>query len=81
MHKVFLDNTNTVDSIEWRHRGYTVQRNPRPIATQASFNEVSVSNYLIWRPYEDTSFAEAQTLDDARMAIEGDRNTAEGRHE
>lgn len=71
MHKVFNDYRNTIDSVEWRHKGYTVWMNPSPTACQSSTG-IWKSNYLIARPEEDSSFCEAHTLAEAKDTIEED---------
>ena len=81
MHRVIFDQLKTPDSCEWRHRGYVVRRNPTATGINLRNSHFQAINYFVYRPKASDVFAATETLDDARMAIEGDRNTAEGRHE
>ena len=71
MKKVFLDHFNTIDSVEWHHKGYVVYRNPSPSGYEVG-NRVCMTNYLVARPGKDTAEFECHSLADAKASIEED---------
>lgn len=72
MNKVFLDNLNTIDSIQWTRKGYTAYRNPSPFDVQLFDGKVWRNNYFVARPCEENSFSEVSTLEDAKHVIDED---------
>lgn len=64
MHAITLDNFNTPDSIEWRHRRYVVKRNGWPRGNGDLF--------LIWDRF-DQVVAEVPSLQSARRWIDAER--------
>ena len=63
MKKVILDSLNTLDSVEWQHKGYTVFLNYGP---------GNGEKYFICRPDQEKACLEAPTLALAAEVIEAD---------
>ena len=68
MRKIYLDHYNTVDSVMWVHRDYTVQINP------CGGQE---DRYLIYEPGGDPAQLYARTLQIAKEIIDEEVMTTE----
>ena len=80
MNKVVVYDRNTIDSIEWHHKGYVVYRNPCPsgIPIGGTSNRAWMSNYLVARPGNDTADFECPSLAEAKASIERDLSELAG---
>ena len=69
MHKVFKDYNNTIESMEWRHKGYSVTLNPAPVGYQLIGDKVKSTKYLVFDK-ADKHISDAFDLNDAKEIIE-----------
>ena len=69
MQKVDRDGTNSIYSVEWRHRGYVAFLNPSPMAWDNGDGTITSDTYLVCRPNEDIACGGVHTLKDARDFI------------
>ena len=59
MHKIFLDNYNTIYSVKWEHKGHEVHKNPD-----------EGPRYLVFKPGAERASWEVYSLRAAQELIE-----------